>query len=200
MRIIILIFILIRSTYSFAQGDSAIFDKNFKLREGIYTSYLQILNNTPEFPDYKVSVDVNAFTGFTYIYFYDPDGFKHSFKDSMQTVFAVVQNGDLFLWFEKTFQKLVLVGSISTFIFQTKFDQSTNYAKFENHLYFYDIQSGSRNNFDCINLESIIQRDSSLYLEFSKLTKTQAKNQLYSFVLKYNFRNPIYIKKILDNH
>jgi hypothetical protein len=194
MRVLIFFFVLIQSAYSFAQIDSVIFNNNFKFKEGIYTSYLQILNNEPQFLKAKIFIEYSSNSKHSRAFYYSEVGEKQFIDDSLNYVLAIANGDGLFIKYKNRYYKPILYGAISIFLIQTIFDPNSIHAKSGDQMYIYDLKSGIISYYNYNNLDSIFQRDIILYSDFSSIPKSKATNQLYSYVLKYNSRNPIYIK------
>lgn len=192
MKLSIIILILLNSVLLEAQNDSLIFEKNFKLKNGIYTSYIEVLNNNPTYHNCILKVKSFSFFGGKRTYCYI-DVFEET-HDYIDSLFLIVQNEEVAINYKNLFYKLILKGSISTF-YTTKnyFDYYSGEQKYKDKLYYIDLCTGEIKRLTPRNIETLIKRDSILYKEFSRVSNVKKKKTLYSYILKYNLRNPIYI-------
>jgi len=193
MKNVLFIVILLNYLPLYAQTDSVQLDSKFHFKNGIYSSNLEVLNNNPKYPDYFLETRRGSeviFGGSAYN-FYNKLSNKQPYTDSL---FAFVDNGVLLVYYKRDFHKLILTGAISTFFTENTIQYSTNYATIEDHLYFLDLETGNIDKLKPEKIDSIIKRDSQFYTDYSSISYSDKKKILYSYVLKYNKRNPIYIK------
>ncbi|WP_157446934.1 hypothetical protein [Cytophaga aurantiaca] len=120
-----LLYILFSFFITAAQAQTVLqvakFDNTFKLNDGIYTSYEQLLNNAPLFPDCMINLSGDKWD--------DPDNvnpkkltYSAIGNDSVAMeftfpLFATVLKGKLNIFFQKELSAVYSRGTISTFIF-----------------------------------------------------------------------------------
>jgi hypothetical protein len=173
-----------------AQSGSSAFNAKFKLKNGIYTSNHEILNNDPKYPDFVL--EVNEFTAFgKAIYsFYSESSGRQAYTDSL---YAVVKNGILTIYFRNEFRRLIVTGTISLFFIDNTTSYANNYSHTENKLFFFNLLSGEIKKMNCHNLEPVFMQDDFVYSEYLKSSKLNREKILYSTVVKYNQHNPVFI-------
>lgn len=192
MKHILILLIICQSLYLFGQSESVKFDNTFRFKNGIYTTNTEILTNNPKYPDYLIAVKTGIATIFdepSYYYYKDTCD-KKPFDDFL---FAFVYDGQLLIHYKNNFHKLILTGAISTFFTEVIYNYTDRYSKAYDQLYFVDFMSGAMDKLNPETIDDIIKQDSLLYSEFSSLSYSKQKKILYSFVLKYNKRNPVFI-------
>ncbi len=64
---------------------------------------------------------------------------------------------------------------------------------FAGWLYFFDIKTGIVEKLNPTNINKIIMRDNLLYSNYSTISNSKKKKTLYSYILKFNKNNPIYV-------
>jgi hypothetical protein len=193
MKNILFIVILLNYLPLYAQSDSVQLDSKFHFKNGIYSSYIEVLNNNPKYPDFLLETRRSSeviFGGSDYI-FYNKLLNKQPYTDPL---FAFVDDGVLLVYYKKDFHKLILTGAISTFFTEMTTHFSNGYTTTDANLYFLDLITGNIDKLNPENIDSIIKRDSRFYTDYSSISYSDKKKILYSYVLKYNKRNPIYIK------
>jgi hypothetical protein len=178
-------------TFSLRAQDSTLFDSKFKFKEGIYTSYTEVLKNSPKFQVSLLDVKVEPFFGNVSIYYYDKLGKQKKFTDSL---FAIVHEGKFGIIYRKQFNKLILTGPISTFIIRTYYNDVAGNPHNIDRLFYVDLMTGNIEELYQRSISDVIKRDMSLFHEFEEMSTSKRAKTLYKFILKYNLRNPIYIK------
>lgn len=194
MRFAFLFLTVFSISFLYGQSDSAVLDKKFKFRDGIYTTNFELIENAPKYPDYLLEIkhDFGALFNVHSYYFYKEGNNRQTYEDSL---FAYVYNGTLLIEFKNDFYKPILVGAITTFFSEVIVDYTDQYSKAYHKLFFVDLLSGKADRLYPENIEDIIERDRELYSDYSSLSYKKQNKTLYSFVLKYNSRNPIIIRQ-----
>lgn len=178
---------------SFAQKpDSVIFDKDTYMESGIYTEVDQLKTNSPKYYNYKTDYSAFKLLSENPAYnYYDNQGEHIKYRD---TLFAYSEGGELVIYYKKWWRKLITKGAICTFFVDIHSGMETIKLSY---MYYFDFNTGKigyvPNNQE--RLDRLFKRDSELYNEFSSLSKSKKKKQYFSYILRYNERNPIYIKK-----
>lgn len=190
MKHIAILFIILNSCYVFGQSDSFLFESKSHFKNGIYTTNEEVLRNDPKYPGYMLG-ESKPFLGERSYYYFKDTLNKLPYNDDL---FAVVFDGNLFINYQNRFHKLILTGAISTFYTEVVVNYSYRYYQAYDYLYFVDLMAGTIGKLKPGNIDYIMQRDHLLYSEYSNLPDRKKKKVLYSFVLKYNSRNPIYIQ------
>ena len=184
--------------------DSVKFDKHTYFEPGIYTNLNQLFINTPKYYDYKIISESKNIVA-DKLFFFDNQGNQIEFND---TVFAYIEENGFYNYYKGDLHLLSSKGSISIFFIGHTLAYGRNVSiVFEANapivteavaMYYFDIKSGVINWIQPNHpelLEPLFVRDKELYDEFSNLSKSKKKKRYYSYILKYNERNPFYVKK-----
>jgi len=190
MKLFIIYFLLIFPEFLFSQDGMLILNNQIELKEGVYTSISEILNNSPKYYDCRFETKVGFWFGNTSIYYFDNLGTRHEFND---TILFVVEDGNRYVKYKNHFCKLILTGAISTFYIENTVVYTPNYANTQTDLFYWDIQTGIMDKVNVSNMDEILKRDSSIYSTYSGISNSVKRKTLYSYILKYNAHNPIHI-------
>ena len=191
MRHLSIILIILKSNVLFGQSDSVLFNHEFKFKDGIYTQNIEVLINEPKYSRHDVEAKVDVLFGKMKFYYLRESSKKEPITDS---IFAYVEQGILRVYYKNQFHKLILKGPISTFYTETTTKYSSGYVNKNDKLYFVDLLTGKIDRLTPDNIDSVIKRDGELYLKFSNISESKKRKTLYSYILKYNQNNPLYIK------
>jgi hypothetical protein len=167
-----------------------VFNNQIELKEGVYTSIPEVLINNPKYFDCRFETKVGFWFGNTSIYYYDLSGTRHEFND---TILFVVEDGNQYVKYGNHFCKLILTGAISTFYIENTIIYTNHYANTQTDLYYWDIETGTMGRVNVSNMDEILKRDSSINAVYSGISNSLKRKTLYSYILKYNAHNPIYI-------
>ena len=190
MKHYIIFFFLIFPEFLLSQNEMSVFNNQVELTEGVYTSLSEVLNNSPKYNDCRFETKVGFWFGNMSIYYFDKTGTRHEFND---TILFVVEDGNRYVRYKNYFCKLILTGAISTFYIENTVVYSSNFANTQTVLFYWDIQTGIMDKVNVDNMDEILKRDSSIYSTYSEIPNSTKKKTLYSYILKYNAHNPIYI-------
>ena len=190
MRFIVLFILFAGSFTLFAQNENAPFNSKFRLKNGIYTSNKEILNNDPRYPDYTLELYSHPLFGEAKFNYYSDDSIKKPYTDRL---FALVKNGILVIYFRNEFRRLVVTGPVSIFFTEITTSYANGYSHTEDKMYYFDLKTGNIDKLNPGNLKEIFMRDHFLFTAYSKSSDSRKKRTLYATVIKYNQRNPILI-------
>lgn len=160
---------------------------NFRFNNGIYTCFGELINNSPKYLKCKLDIERPP-VGYPRIFYYDSLNKEHTFYDSC---FAMVSDGVLFIRTGYYFIKCYYLGSI-TILKTTSLDQLYNVI---DGILILDFETGKTFSLFDSFLTDIFQRDPALYAEFMNDKGKRGKNKLIAWIIKYNIRNPLYLKK-----
>ena len=191
MRIFLIIIFLTGFRFLFGQENNTIFDNKTNLTEGVYTTLSEILENNPKYHDCLFESKVNVWTGKIFIYYTDQSGARNELKD---TILLVVEDGKRYVCYKKGFYKLILTGAISTFIIETIDYKAMGPDEVRAKIYFWDVMTGKMDKLNPYNVDDIIKRDRVIYETYSDISDLKKSKTLYSYILKYNMHNPVFIK------
>ena len=163
----------------------------FVFNKGIYTSFTELLTNSPKYLNCQFEI-VRPLAGYPSYYYYDSLNKQHVFEDSL---FAIVQEGTLFLYFKEVFYKRSLAGAI-TILMRTNWHSAfqRHYDIFEDNICILDFETGKVGLLKFKLIDLIIQRDPLLHKDFLSMENKGDKNNLLRYIIKYNERNPFYLK------
>jgi hypothetical protein len=178
-----------------AQESEILIDNNFSFKEGIYSSIDEILTNTPKYLGCRFEMVIFP-AGYPKFSYYDSKGDVHPYRDSL---FAVVENGNLYLWDPIVFYKSYRIGRISIILPTTWHctSQISSNSSLDTPV-LCDFTSGKFMSVSFKNVSSILINDQLLYEEFMKTKGNHKPATLLYFVNKYNSNHLLYLKKI-DN-
>jgi len=190
MRHFIILFFIILPEFLFSQDYATIFNSKTVFNEGVYTTLSEVLSNSPKYIDCRFEVKVDFWFGKTSIFYFDTSGTRHEFND---TILFVVEEGNRYVNYKNHFCKLILTGAISTFYIENTTVYSGQSSYTHTNLFFWDLQTGIMDKVNITNLDEILKRDNSIYSIYSGVSDSVKKKTLYSYILKYNAHNPIYM-------
>ena len=190
MRHIIFLFIILLPEFLFSQDDAAFFNSKTVFKEGVYTSLSEVLSNSPKYHDCRFEAKVDFWFGKTSIHYFDASGVRHEFND---TILFVVEDGNRYVNYKNHFCKLILTGAISTFYIENTTVYSGQSSYTHTNLFYWDIQTSKMDKVNITNLDEILKRDNSIYSSYSGVSDSVKKKTLYSYILKYNANNRIYM-------
>ena len=117
MRILLLVFSICFSISLIAQTKLPVqfFDNQLKLKNGIYTSHEELLNNAPSYPDCVLKV--SAYRGDMFIpeLTYYTIGHEDAVLRFNAPVFAFVAEGKLSVYYQKRMMSIYSKGTLCTF-------------------------------------------------------------------------------------
>jgi hypothetical protein len=191
MRHFIILFFIILPGFIFSQDDAPSFNSKTVFNEGIYTTLSEVLSNSPKYHDCRFETKVDFWFGDKMsIFYFDTSGTRHEFND---TILFVVEEGIRYVNYKNHICKLILTGAISTFYIEKTAVYSNQSSYTETNLFFWDIQTGIMDKVNITKLDGILKRDNSIYSIYSGVSDAVKKKTLYSYILKYNAHNPIYM-------
>ncbi|MEI6062163.1 MAG: hypothetical protein WCR72_15790 [Bacteroidota bacterium] len=190
MRRLIIFLILAWPGFLFSQDAISVFDNHTGLKEGVYTSLPEIMENSPKYYNCQFESKINFWFGKTSEYYVDTSGIRHEFKDS---ILMVVEDGDKYVKYKNGFCRLIRTGAISTFMIDNTIVYSNGYQNTQTSLLFWDVLTGKMGKLTITSMDEIFKRDNYIYSVYSGLSGSEKKQALFSYVLQYNEHNPIYL-------
>lgn len=194
MRILILSFLFICATFS-TIAQTAEFNNTFKLQDGIYTSYVELITNNPTFPNCILITNNNQQDVNIYTLKYSKIDESYE-KDYNSTLFATVLNGKLSIYYQKKLIPVYLKGTLCRFIY-TRFvstgsssNNTQNSELLKSDICLLDIQTGEIYKLTKENLGRSIKRDASLYATYTKIKPGKKNKNLFKYISDFNTRNP----------
>lgn len=223
---ILFAFILLMPILLSAQQDSVRIKKikytnDFKFTDGIFMNIEEVKRNKPiskariisdlNYDDYAFFEKILMNDHFVVL---DQMGLRKEIKS--KDIWGFSQNGILYIYWNKEFNRIPVFGTISHFIADKTYTQqnnnynnnynnsyynpynpyypsSTSTTKTELRQYILDMETGNVINYTYQNIEIILMRDAKLYEEFIKLKKKQRKQLKFLYLRKYNEKHPFYI-------
>lgn len=214
MKVIIINMLLLFQFTVQAQTDrdSAVFNNGFVFNNGIYTSLEELKSNTPRFLNCELERDKkNEIINQENLYYISSRKTRLKYNASL---YAIVVEGRLSVFYKTKLNAIFLKGAISTFILEevvttTQYQQNNigygypgygngpsipvTTSHVETNIYFLDFETGIIAKVERDNLAPIIQRDPILYEDFKKIKGDSNHKKSYPFISQYNTRNPVYI-------
>jgi hypothetical protein len=188
---VLLSFLVLTPAFSFCQTEPVGFNNNVELKEGIYTSYREVLRNAPAFPDCMPHVE-KMLLDTAYYNYIDADSVVHEYYGNM---FAFVQNGSFYIGIGNGFYKVGIKGAVTVFYkVKNYYIYQANYTLSEDKIYIVDFLTGSVKKLNPDNLERILLHDELLYIEFNALSPAKKRKSMLPYILKYNQRNTVYME------
>ncbi len=191
MKYSVLFIFLIYSGFLHAQEEVSVFDNKIKLQEGVYTSLSEILENSPKYYNDQFEYTVSFWTGQSAMFYFDESGNRQNFED---TIVMIVEDGARYVNFKNHFCKLILTGAISTFYIESTYQYANGQNLVDTRLFFWDVQTGLINRLNRNTIDEVLKRDNYIYSTYSGISDSKKEKTLYSYILRYNSRNPILIR------
>lgn len=216
----ILILLLVLSFFSatVAQetaNETVRYDYSFEFKNGVYSSFYSFRNNSPipfsrfVSPAYDDDFFKNLLKVET-ISYYDENGMLNEIPRKI--IWGYANNGKPNIYWLNKFNLIPYVGTISHFMsteLVTHYTSSAgammydpmympptqSYTSEELVHYFIDMNTGKILSYSSKSLLELIQDDTELYNEYSKLGKRKRIKSVMEYVQKYNRKHPIYFNK-----
>jgi hypothetical protein len=184
-------FLLLLISLADGHGQPARLTGNYVFPKGIYTSFSELVHNAPRYAGCELDV-VRPPAGYPKYYYYDSLHVRHKYHDSC---FAVVNNGTLFVRDVDFFFKCDYPGAISVLV-STNWHSvyQKDYVTDERYITLLDFESGAIVPFYGDSLAELLRRDPELFAEYSSIKKGVSREVRLSYIIKYNARNPFYVK------
>ncbi len=213
-RTAIICLFLMLSSFALAQADSAVLDRNFVFKDGIFLNFQQVLNNNPV-PKSKIITDISQYDLDFYDKLLEKKTLKFYYNGTVQEVntgdiWGYSDNGSLYIHWNDEFNKIPVVGSLGHFIasklvttysspysswYYDPYDYNTTTTR-EIFQYILDFRTGKVYDFTVSSLLYLMQKyDKELYDEYSKLSRRKRKKMMFYYLRKFNSRNKIYLPK-----
>ena len=187
---------------------------DFRFTDGVYITFNQVKNNSPiEKARILTTIDYNdkdffkRITSENTISYYNNLGKKIDVP--LKNIWGFADNGNLYIKVDYNFYKITIIGSICHFIaYITTYDYnnspyygyngySVSYTppteKSDLKEYILDFNTGKRLEYTIKNLEILLIKDEELYSEFVSLSKRKKKQLKYTYIRRFNTRNPIFL-------
>lgn len=211
LRIIFQIVSLIFCNFAMGQADSLKMTKNFKFKDGIYTSFQQFKSNKPAFSwnDIQTQLSTNPQTCMAHI-----ASISISNKEiSLDSVWGISIAGIPYIKVNSNydFACLSVRGKISLFSFSMKvnkqipmpvYNPSTGEKVYQGMVerevnqdftYILNFETGEVAGFSPKNFKFWIRDDKNLYNTIDELDIKETREKLYKCLLIYDDRNPVFI-------
>ena len=194
------------------------YTQDYILKEGIYYTFKQFLENNP-IPKYKivskVPKDIPTYltevTRADTIYYVGENGLVVPLPTSQ--IWGYCENNTVFVHYLNKFNRVIVIGTIGFFMTQvtvtsTVYDDpyySYYYDPFyypisgsprqvktdEIRRYLIDFKTGEILPFNRSNLEILLSSDTELYTEYMSLSKRKRKKLMFLYLRRFNERNPL---------
>jgi len=214
------ILFLLSAVSGMAQSDSAQYNNDFVLKEGIYFSYTDFRKNNPVPKEAIVSNQDKTQLDFIYktlteskeITLSDNTGTE---KFEAKKFWGFCQNNTIYINYQGKYYRIPVFGNISNFLGTVEVYNYNNYGMYggmgmgmgmgyggmmgpsmpmkqrETRQFIFDFYSGEVMDYTLNNVELLISRDIALYEEFLKLKKRKRRDMMMLYVRKFNTAHPI---------
>ena len=218
MNHVFYIFFLLSSVIVAANDSTNLvkYTPDFNFVDGIFLDFDQVKKNTPVDKarilttlDYNDNDFFNKITSESIFSFHNNVGEK--FDIPVKTIWGYADNGVLYKKVNQNFYRVTIVGAICHFVaYVTSYSYNSRpyYNSYDYYNYGYspayknentdlkqyiiDFKTGKTLEYNTKNLEVLLMQDPELYDEYISLRKKK-KNQLkFTYIRKFNERNPIY--------
>jgi hypothetical protein len=204
------VLLLLLSVCAVAQTDSVQYTQGFPFKTGIYLTYEQFRSNAPVPKSAIVSDGDTAKLDFLRLLltkdqfqWKDTGGVVRTTKTV--SIWGYSENKSVFLRWNYTFNRVVVIGSICHFTANVTNYMYTGPGTYPNQQYgtpvesvqqyVLDVKTGAVYEFNPQTMAYLLQRDAVLYAEYSALKKRQKKDQAFIYLRKYNEKYPLYFPK-----
>lgn len=189
------------------------YNNEYVFQEGIYPRYTDLIKSHPipksrllANDDFQDSDFFRNLTSKKLIRYYDDFGNLQEIKTS--EIWGYVSRNTVYINVDDEFFRVTYFGNISHFLATYTYYTTPTYNYYNSYNYrsmsptsqskevkqmLFDFSTGKLIDFSVRNMESLLVRDTELYMEFQKLRNKKKKEQLFIFLRKYNERNPLYL-------
>jgi len=186
---------------------------SYKINEGIFISFNQVLLNKPLSFERVVSGNKNDDNWYDNLFksdkivFLDDFGVHQTIKTNQ--IWGYCRNGALYVYYYNDFYRVPYIGRISHYVAT----QTVRVDNYYDPYYGYntammptyetnnlvqniiDFESGKTYPFTLETVQAFISKDSLLFNEFNLLKKNKKKQMMFLYIRRYNERNPLYLPK-----
>jgi hypothetical protein len=210
---------LLFSLPAFAQQDSAMLDKRFEFRDGVYLTFEELQNNTPAYSwkelDTKLASSSSGASAQAEYIIVRASGDTLS----KEGLWGISLNGLPYICLQDQgagstamrFASLKVRGRLCLFTFETEKKEWVEIAAYNpltgkpfrkgkvskevqvTHEFLLDFTTGEIQPFKKNNLLQLIKEDHQLWRTVNELSEDEADDKLYRCLLIYDDRNPIYL-------
>lgn len=196
--------------FSHSQTDSVIFNKDVRLEDRIFLTYGDFRRMTGLKKEVIISTEEKEQLEFlTKVLYEEAFSYKEGetlIKAKSKNVWGYLQNSTFYVNYKGDFYRVPVFGSISYLVanvtvinpgfYDPRFGYSTGSTTTkelrEFLMNFYD---GQIEPFTLSRAEELLSADLQLYAEYDKLSRRKKKEQIYSFLRKFNQAHPVYFQK-----
>lgn len=196
--------------FSHSQTDSVIFNKDVRLEDRIFLTYGDFRRMTGLKKEVIISTEEKEQLEFlTKVLYEEAFSYKEGetlIKAISKNVWGYLQNSTFYVNYKGDFYRVPVFGSISYLVanvtvinpgfYDPRFGYSTGSTTTkelrEFLMNFYD---GQIEPFTLSRAEELLSADLQLYAEYDKLSRRKKKEQIYSFLRKFNQAHPVYFQK-----
>jgi len=189
-----------------SQGNFVKYTFDFEFEEGLYQTFDEFKNNSPSIKSYVIVKKNDAFleqfqekVSVKRVEYIDSDRKQRSL--SRKEVWGVCSDGKVYILINRSFQRIDKIGSM--IYFTAQLDPEPNLASDRSGpgtvtgvtyvRCLLDFQTGEILSYSSKDFLTILERDTVLYNEYISIKgKKKRKYMMFSYMRKYNERNPIY--------
>lgn len=183
----------------------------YKIKEGIFISFDQLLLNKPLSFERVISGDKNDDNWYSNIFknqkivFLDDYGIQQTVETKQ--LWGYCRNGAVYVNYNNDFYRVPYIGKISHYVatqtirVDNGFDPYYNYSNTYMPSYetshivqnLIDFENGKSFPFTLETVQAFISKDSDLFNEFNLLKQNKKKQMMFLYIRRYNERNPLYL-------
>lgn len=198
----------------FQAQDSVVYNKDFRLYEGLYANYQDFRYNWPISKD-KIITKINKEQLDFYSKLVESDFIEYTERDGSQVklstdkVWGYCQNNIVFINQDKNFYRIPVFGAISNFIgtvevvsYSPGYDPFMNtpmnsraYKTREIRQFLFDFYSGEIVPFSIEKLEEFLKKDEQIYKEYTDLNKKKKRDNATKYIRLFNEKHLVYFPK-----
>ena len=189
-----------------SQGNFVKYTFDFEFEEGLYQTFDEFKNNSPSIKSYIIVKKNDAFleqfqekVSVKRVEYIDSDRKQRSL--SRKEVWGVCSDGKVYILINRSFQRIDKIGSMIYFTAQLEPEYVAGSARSGPGTVtgvstvgcLLDFQTGEILSYSYKDFLTVLERDGELYNEFISIKgKKKRKHKMFSYMRKYNERNPIF--------
>ena len=197
----------------FSQVEKDLYWSEFEFSEGVYLTYEEFKSNNPSATKFRVEVsnsvrrdDIKNGASIKWVEYKDKKGYQIVLKE--KDMWGLCYRKEIYVYTEKALQRIRIIGAImlldivyNTENIMTSSGMGSISSTDSQYIVtkMIDFETGIFYRFNLKNFEKLLSADAELYKEFDELHDNLKKNNMISYLNKFNSRNPIYFNIIPDH-
>ena len=189
------------------------YSPSYKINEGIFISFNQLLLNKPLSFERVISGNKNSENWYEDIFknekivFLDDYGVQQNV--TTKQIWGYFRNGALYVYYNNDFYRVPYIGKIAHYVATQTLKVDNGYDPYygynqgmmpsyeTTHIVqnIIDFENGKTFPFTLETVQAFISKDTELFNEFNLLKKNKKKQMMFLYIRRYNERNPLYLPK-----